>query len=245
MDKEEYKVKFDLKIDGDYSKIKVAQKIILAANHAVKLGTILHLWQWGITWDKSKKAFRTSYVENDFTWGTILASVILFSNYTAEFPKEKTKIAAEILGVEHEWIQGFLNGLDGRYSGKVYYLSKRKSIKGQQCRDGIEIGKLLRTGYLAEDIIRMSYQPYTKDNYNTHNWIEIEENKILLSMGVIQKIKIFQCKECNMFGSCFFDQYYKHNSFYILKFLTGNKYFKKDDIFNYNCNEVLIKNILE
>lgn len=248
MDPEEHKVKFDLKFDGNYSKIKVANKIILAANHAIKLGTTIHSWQWGITWDKSKKSFRTSYVENNFTWGTVLASVILFSNYTADEPKEKTKVAAEILGVEHDWIKGFLNGLDigyKRYTSEVYEISRRKSIKGQQCRDGVEIGELLKTGYLAEEIIRSTYQPYTDKNYKTHNWEEIEQNKILLSMGVIQKIKIYKCKNCEMFGSYFFDKYSKTDSFYILKTLTGNRYFRADDIFNYNCDEVIIKNILE
>ncbi len=244
MEKEQ-NVVLDLKIIGPYSKTKVAEKIILAANHAVNIDARLHSWQWGITWDNIKKKFRSSYIENHFNYGTILAAVILFSNYTAEESKEKTKVAAEILGIEHEWIQGFLNGIDGRYNSKVGEIAQRRSLKGQQCRDGIEIGNLLRTGYLAEDVIRTTFQPYTKENYDTHNWLDIEENKTLLSMGVVQKVKILKCKDCNMFGSAFVDRYYKKDTFYISKSLVGNKYYRSDDIFNCNCNEVIIKNILE
>jgi hypothetical protein len=239
------KVIFDLKIDGEYSKLKVANKIILAANHAVDVGCRLSTWQWGITWDAKKKYFRTSYIENDFTWGTILASVILYSNYKCDYAKEKTKVAAEILGVDHTWIQGFLNGIDGRYESIVSDICKRKTKKAQQCKDGIEIGKLLKVGYLAEDIIRSTYQPYDKINYETHDWLDVDENKILFSLGVNQKYKILQCKECKMYGSFFYDEYSKTKVFYISKTLIGTRYYKRDDVFNCNCTEVIIKNILE
>jgi hypothetical protein len=244
------KVVFDLKIDGDYSKIKVAKKIILAANHAVDIGCRLSTWQWGITWDTKKKYFRTSYVENDFTWGTILASVILYSNYKSQKSREKTKVAAEILGVDHSWIQGFINGIDNRYDSIVNGICKRKSMKAQQCRDGLEIGKLLKFGYLTEEIVKSTYQPYDKLNYETHNWIDIEQNNILFSMGVNQKYKILQCKKCDMYGSHINNnaQSYPYNtdsSFYISKTLIGKKYYKRGDVFNCNCDETIIKNILE
>src|ERR1700748_3106615 len=151
------KVILDLKFTGEYSKIKVAEKIILATNHAVNSGTKIYNWQWGITWDKNKKYFRTSYIEDDFSYGNILAAVILFSNYKANEPKEKTRVAAEILGVEYEWIQGFQNGIDGRYDSIVNEVTSRNSNKGRQCKDGIEIGRLLKYAYLVEDFVNSSY----------------------------------------------------------------------------------------
>ncbi len=225
-------------MEVEYSKLKIAQKIIIAANHAINNGCIFHLWQWGIVWDKNKKCFTTGCVDNNLTWGSLLASVILYFNYTAEFPKEKIEVAAEVLGVEIEWVKGFLNGLDGRYNKEVDKISQRKTTKGKLCRDGVEIGTLLKIGYLVEEIARGTYQPCSRKNYNTHNWTQIEENKTLTSMGVIQQIKIYTCKECNMYGCSFFDNYHKYDIFYISKTLVGDHYYKNGDFFNYNeCKE--------
>ena len=236
--------KFDLRINGEYSKEKVIKKIIFAANKAIESGCKLNAWQWGITWD-SKGYFRTSYIENDFTWGTILSAVIIFSNHKFKSSIEKTKAVSKILGIEHSWIQGFLYGIDGRYKSIVHDLSNRKSSKGQQCRDGKEVGSLLKLGYLTEDIIRSTYQPYDKKNYDTHNWVDIDENKILLSIGVNQQIKILKCKNCNMFGASFVEHFNKKLVFYISKFLVGKYYYRSGDFFNYSCNECIVKNILE
>lgn len=237
------RIKFNLKIDGDYDKLKVTSKIILAANQAIKDGCTLNAWQWNIIWDKIDKCYKptTGY----YKYGTILSSIILYANDIIEAQKPKSELAAELLGIKYEWIIGFLAGLDGRYTNKVNKIIKRKSAIGQQCRDGLEIGKLLKIGYLSDIIVQLNFLPYDKINYNTHKWVDIDENIILLSMGAIQNNKILKCSECEMFGGIALDYFNKTNAYYISNKLLGDKYHRNIEKCNLNCNEIVIKKIIE
>lgn len=238
--------KIDLKLEGEYTKEKVANKIIQVCNTAVNDGTRLHSWSWGVTWDRKNNKFKSSYHES-FTWGTILGAIILYSDYTKDIerPPPKIEVAAEILGVDLCWVEGFCNGIDGRYPSKVYSVKKRKSLKGQQCRDGIELGKLLNIGYLTEDYVRTRFFPTPKEKYDTHSWVDIEENATLISMGIQKQKTIVKCSQCEMFGGSVFNHYDQSTAFHVGSAMNDKYLRRRKEPYEYSCNETLIKNILE
>lgn len=232
--------KIDFSYSGDYNKFQVAKNIAKAVNQAKIDGFNINTHSWKSIWDPATSKWIT---RNDHSWCGILGSVLMYSNCIFYGPK--INAVANVLGVEREWILGFCSALSGDYKGTVARVCKRKSKKGQQCRDGAEFGKFFKLAYLPDFFFQWYFSTTTEEFYHTHKWEPLEENKIFITLGMNYYKDIKKCSECNMYGGIGHSNFYnkKECSYHINDIWDSEKYKYKDTL-DLSCNEIIIKNLL-
>lgn len=231
-------VTLELKLPGEYNKFIVAKNIAKAVNLAKSDGFTLNDRTWKSVWNRNLSKWD---IDHDFNQCGILAAVLMYSD--CNFFGPKLEVVAHILGVEKEWILGFLNSLNGTYSAIVNKTYKRKTKKGQQCKDGREFGRLFKLAYLPEDFLPWYFSTTSEESFNTHNWEILEENKIFTTLGMNYNPNIKKCSTCNMFGGIAADYVYSNNIYYINDTWDSMK-FKQNSFIDLSCNEIIIKRLL-
>lgn len=226
---------FDL---DPYDKIKTAKNIILAINQAKTDGFSINATSWKSVWDNNENKWKFSESHN---WCGIVASVLMYSE--TSYHEDKIKVVSNILNVEKEWLMGFHSTLNGMYESTVESVCKRKSKKGQHCRDGREFGNLFRLAYLSEGILDWYFPTTTKKLYDTHDWKNLDDDKILISLGMNHDNKIKKCENCSMYGGWKTNRYYNTTTYHINN-VWDTFIYKYKDVNDLSCNEVIIKNII-
>lgn len=230
--------KLDYSYSGGYNKFKVAQNIAKAVNQAKLDGFSINYNSWKSVWDLTSLKWTFNIAHN---WTSIMGAVLMYAD--SSFFGSKFEATANALGIEVEWLFGFCSTLNNSYKSKVAKICKRKSKKGQQCRDGKEFGKLFKLAYLSEVFLEWNFTKTSVDFFNTHQWQSLDECKTFVSLGVNFNNKIQKCAQCNMYGGKGSDHYYKTEQYYINDAWDSEK-FKYKEVLNLSCNEIVIKNLL-
>jgi len=232
--------KFDFDYTQEYNKIKTTSYLIKILNQTIEDGFRLNTTTAGHIWNP----YEDNYKFNLSKWISILSSVIIYSNFNHKEHLPRNNVVADILNVKVDWIKGFIFATEGKYKNDTSQICKRKTERAIQCKDGIEIGNLIYLTYLTEYLYYSNYYRYDSKLFNSHKWIISSENQFMQSLGAQCKIVTFKCEKCNMYGGTFFDKYYKKDKYFIHNKINGMPAYKFSD-YNYNCNETLIKNIIE
>jgi hypothetical protein len=230
-------VKLNLKYSGEYDKFKVAKKIALAVNQAKTDNFHLDSTSWQSIFNKK---FKEWIINHDNNWCGILGAVLLYSD--CNFVGSRIEAVANILGVEKEWILGFLYTLNGNYKSLVNKICKRKSKKGQHCRDGREFGSLFKLAYLTDRFFINNFYTTSKEKFNTHKWEILEECKTFMTLSMNFNSNIKKCTECNMYGGRCSE--YNSNLYYINENWNDTRYRYLNNVIDLTCNEIIIKRLL-
>ncbi len=230
--------KLNLKYSGEYNKFNVAQNIAKAINQAKLDGFGLNYNSWKSGWDLDNLKWTFQKAHN---WCGLLASILIYSD--CNYFGSKIEATANVLGVEKEWLLGFTNTLAGSYESVTNRVCKRKSKKGQHCRDGREFGKIFKLAYLPDMIFEFNFAKTTEEFFNTHTWEPLEECKTFLSLGMNYNKNIKKCTQCNMYGGMNELLYHKEKHYYINDVWDTDKY-KFREFWDLSCNEITIKNLL-
>ena len=201
-------------------------------------GFSLNSHSWKSIWREKENRW---VLHHDSNWCGLLASVLMYSN--CNVPGTRFNAIASILGVEQEWLFGFCNSASGEYKSKVKEICKRKSKKGQQCRDGREIGKFFKLAYLSDNFLQWSFYTTTKQSFDTHQWEPLEEYKILISMGMNYNPSLKKCAQCNLYGSVGKTYIYNEVAYYLNDIWDTTK-FRPKEMLDLTCNEITIKKLL-
>lgn len=230
--------KLDYTYTGDYNKFKVAQNIAKAVNQAKLDGFSINYNSWKSVWGvpSSKWVFNKAH-----NWTSIISAVLMYAD--SNFYGSKFEATANALGIEVEWLFGLCSTLNNSYISKVAKICKRKSKKGQQCRDGREFGKLFKLAYLSDVFFEWNFAKTSVEFFNTHQWQPLDDCKTFISLGMNYDTKIKKCAQCNMYGGKGDNKFYKTDQYYINDVWDSEKYKFREEL-NLTCNEIIIKNLL-
>jgi len=160
------------------------------------------------------------------------------------FKGTNIQAVAHLLGVEREWILGFLSALCNKYKNDVNRVCKRKTVKGQHCKDGKEMGKLFKLAYLPSEFFQFNFATTNEELFNSHDWHALEECKTFMSIGMNYDSSIKKCSKCFMYGGINKSYVYENIDIHYLNEEWDTYKLNYKAVINLTCEEMIIKKLL-